>query len=209
MPQSFFSRVRIVRICTFSPELSLIILNKMILPKESGKRKKRPGPILQSAEARRLRNKQRLPPENIVRFFREDERIESDNGSPFEAERSDRPDRIRPEPPEPRMNRDVAESSRRFRSFRWKPPAPDFPLPGRSGRGRPSSPERARESHAPPDASSCGGIFRGGEIPTTMVREGGQWVKVSAGARTRRCTGGLPGGMMNVLSTGQEETGAA
>lgn len=51
--------------------------------------------------------------------------------------------------------------------------------------------------------------FSGGGDPCNKGLEGGQWVKVNAGARTRRCTGGLPGGMMNVLSTGQEETGAA
>ena len=53
------------------------------------------------------------------------------------------------------------------------------------------------------------GMERPGRVALTIsVRDGGQWVKVRADATIRRRTGGLPEGMMNVLSTGQDETGA-
>lgn len=43
--------------------------------------------------------------------------------------------------------------------------------------------------------------------PMSSRREGGQWIKVSAGAVTRTLKGGEPSGTTKVLSTGHDEMG--
>ncbi len=55
------------------------------------------------------------------------------------------------------------------------------------------------------EATETSGLAETG--PMSTIREGGQWIKVSAGAVTRIFKGGEPSGTTNVLSTGQDEMG--